>query len=79
MRRSSSLRLNMQSGGLRPPHPPNPLTTPTPPASWGDEMGHRGINILQFCNASVRLTPDTLNGVNNESDDPRVREIEETR
>lgn len=27
----------------------------------------------------MRLTPDTLNGVNNESDDPRMQEIEETR
>lgn len=35
--------------------------------------------MLQFCNVSVRLTPDTLSHVNNESDDPRVQEIEGTR
>lgn len=35
--------------------------------------------MLQFCNVSVRLTPDTLSHVNNESDDPRTLEIEGTR
>lgn len=49
------------------------------PGSQGDEIGHRGINMPQFCNVSVRLTPDTLSHVNNESDDPRMQEIEGTR
>lgn len=73
---------------IHPTHPP-PTHSVDPckcvqrwfqsPGSWGDEIEHWGINMLQFCNVSVRLTPDTLSHVNNESDDPRVQEIEGTR
>lgn len=75
---------------IHPTHPPTlPLFSVDPckcvqwwfqsPGSQGDEIEHRGINMLQFCNVSVRLTPDTLSHVNNESDDPRIQEIEGTR
>lgn len=37
-----------------------------------------GINMLLFCNVSLRLTSD-FSHVNNESDDPHVQGIEETR
>lgn len=38
-----------------------------------------GINMLLFCNVSLRLTSDTLSHVNNESDAPHTQGIEETR
>lgn len=37
-----------------------------------------GINMLVFCNISLRLTSDTLSHVNNESDGAHIQGTEET-